>query len=166
VIAIFRRVLSIGLGWAIVWGALWAIVGVIIGVVDPDSIDPGESAMAVAVLGPMGLLSGIAFGILLSIGDRGRSNLHLSLTRVVGWGILPSAIVQLAYLDHGDLGLAARSGWPCSSVPSVASSRSSGSRWLGRGRTGGQRCRHPSEASLPASHCREPVRAVMLRPAG
>lgn len=108
VISTLRRVSGIGLAWAILWLAFWAIVGVIIGIVDPDSIDPGEGPMVVAaILGPMGLFSGVAFGILLSIGGRGRTAIDLSLIRVAGWGILGSAIVQLAYLDHGDLDLAA-----------------------------------------------------------
>ena len=45
--------------------------------------------------------------VLLSIGGRGRADTELSLTRVIGWGALGSAIVQLAYLGHGDQGLAA-----------------------------------------------------------
>lgn len=67
-----RRVLGIGLAWAILW-----------------------------------LFSGVAFGTLLSIGDRGRTIAGLSLIRVAGWGTLGCAIVQLAYLNHGDVGLAA-----------------------------------------------------------
>jgi hypothetical protein len=103
-----RRVLGIGLAWAILWTTLWAIVVVIIGIVDPDSIDPGEGPMvAVAILGPMGLLSGVAFGALSSIVAHGRTSADLSLMRAAALGILGSAIVQLAYLGHGDQGLAA-----------------------------------------------------------
>ena len=103
-----RRVLGIGLAWAVLWAALWTIVFVIIGIVDPDSIDPGEGPMIVAaILGPMGLLSGVAFATLSSIVPRGRSSMDLPLMRAVALGILGSAIVQLAYLGHGDMGLAA-----------------------------------------------------------
>lgn len=102
-----RRVLGIGLAWAILWGAFWTIVMVIIGIVDPDSIDPGDSSAAAAALGSMGLFSGVLFGMLLSIGSRGRADIEPSLARVIAWGVLGSAIVQLAYLGHGDQGLAA-----------------------------------------------------------
>jgi hypothetical protein len=103
-----RRVLGIGLAWATLWLALWTIVVVMIGVLDPDSIDPGEGPMVMlSILGPMGLFSGVAFGILLSIADRGRSAVDRSMIRVAAYGILASAIVQLPYLGHGDSGLAA-----------------------------------------------------------
>jgi hypothetical protein len=68
-----RRVLGIGLAWATLWLALWRIVVVIIGVLDPDSIDPDDGPMVMlSVLRPMGLFTGVAFGILLSMANRGR----------------------------------------------------------------------------------------------
>ena len=106
-ISALRRVLSVGLEWAVLWAALWAIIGVIIGIVDPDSIAPGEGLAAAVVLGSMGFFSGVAFSMLLSVGGRGSAGIEPSLTRATGCGILGSAIVQLAYLGHGDLGLAA-----------------------------------------------------------
>ena len=103
-----RWVLGIGLAWATLWLALWAIVVVIIGVLDPDSIDAGEGPMVMlSILGPMGLFSGVAFGILLSIADRGRSAIDRSTIRVAAYGILANAIVQMPYLGHGDQSLAA-----------------------------------------------------------
>ena len=102
-----RRVLGIGLAWALVWLAFWTIVGVMIGIVDPDSIDPGEPMGMVAVFGPMGLFTGVVFGLLVSIGRGGRTTRDLSLLRAAGWGILSTALVQVAYLGHGDQGLAA-----------------------------------------------------------
>ena len=102
-----RRVVGIGAGWAIVWLLFWTVVGLTIAAVDPDSIDPGEPVMMVVILGPMGLLSGIVFAVLLSIRDRGRTEAGFSVMRSVGSGILGCAIVQVAYLGHGDQGLAA-----------------------------------------------------------
>lgn len=102
-----RQVLGIGLAWTILWGAFWLIVMTIIGVVNPGTIDPGEGPMVVAVLGPMGFFSGVAFGVFLSLDRRGRSDIEPSLIRVAVWGVLGSGIVQLAYLGHGDQGLAA-----------------------------------------------------------
>ena len=101
-----RRILGVACAWGILWLAFWTILGMIIGAVDPDSIDPGEPAGMLAVLGPMGFLSGVAFGSLLAIGARGTA-VKPSLTRAGGLGILGTAIVQLAYLGHGDQGLLA-----------------------------------------------------------
>jgi hypothetical protein len=103
-----RRVLGIGVGWGIVWLACWAIVITVIGIFDPDSIDPGEGPMVMlTILGPMGFLSGVAVGTLLTIGARGRTAVHPSVVRS-GWqGFLGTAIVQMAYLGHGDAGLLA-----------------------------------------------------------
>jgi len=103
----FQRVLVVGLTWGILWFAIAFSIGMIIGVVDPDSVDPGETLSAVRVLGPMGFLSGLAFGLLASLGERGARALRPSLSRAVVWGTLGSGIVQLGYLGHGDLGLAA-----------------------------------------------------------
>ena len=106
--SLFVALVGIGLTWGIVWLAFWTIVFGIIAVVDPDSIDPGEGPMLmVAILGPMGLLTGVAIGILLSIGSRGRSILDVPLSRVAGLGVVGTAIVQLAYLGHGDASLLA-----------------------------------------------------------
>lgn len=106
----FRSVLGIGLAWAVLWTAFWTIVGGIIGIVDPDSIDPGEGWMFLVVFGPMGLLTGAVLGVLLSVRDRDRTPVEWSLPRVVGWGILATAVVQALYLGHGDQGLAANAG--------------------------------------------------------
>jgi hypothetical protein len=102
-----RRVLGIGAAWASLWLAFWALVGAIVGIADPDSIDPGEPMAMLAVFGSMGFLSGLAFGGLLAIRARGSAPMHPSLRRAGGLGILGTAIVQLAYLGHGDQGLLA-----------------------------------------------------------
>jgi hypothetical protein len=102
-----KRVLGIALTWAIVWLAFWTILAGIIAVVDPDSIDPGEGAMFFVLFGPMGLFSGIAFGILLSMAGRGRAAGGLSPINVAALGMLGCALVQLGCLGHGDQGLAA-----------------------------------------------------------
>jgi len=91
-----RGVLGIGLTWGIVWAAVTISVGMIIGVVDPDSIDPGEEPI---VLGPMvglvGFISGLVFSGLLSIAERRKTIIELSLSRVAMWGILVSAALPL-----------------------------------------------------------------------
>ena len=96
-----RRVLSIGAVWGILWLAFWLVVGAVIGIVDPDSIDPGEPAGMLAIFAPMGFLSGIAFaGLLLAVARAGTS-----LFRAAALGTIGTALVQLAYLGHGDQGL-------------------------------------------------------------
>ena len=102
-----RRVLGIGVTWAFLWLVLWAMVGVIIGIADPDSIDPGDASGLMIVFGSMGLLTGISFGSILSFGGRDRAIVDLPLIRAVASGILACAIVQVAYLGHGDQGLIA-----------------------------------------------------------
>lgn len=104
-----RRVLGIGVAWGILWLAFWAVVMAVIGILDPDSIDPGEGTMFLTIFGPMGFFSGVAFAILLLLSERRRAAAAPSWVRVAGWGILATAIVQTAYLGHGDQGLTANS---------------------------------------------------------
>ena len=63
--------------------------------------------MFFVIFGPMGLFSGVAFGILLSLARRARTAGDRSPIYVAAWGMLGCAIVQLGYLGHGDQGLAA-----------------------------------------------------------
>ena len=102
-----RRVLRFGLTWLLLWAAFWTVVVTIIGIVHPDSIDPGEGPLVIAAtLGPLGLLSGMAFGVLRSIWPRGGTP-GRPLVHVASSGILATALVQLPYLGHWDVGLAA-----------------------------------------------------------
>lgn len=80
------RIIRIGLIWGQIWYAVWVAVGTVIALVDPDSIDPGESPLVVGgIFGLMGLLSGLTFGLLLALGDRGRTISDLSLSRATMW---------------------------------------------------------------------------------
>lgn len=91
-----RDVIGIGLTWGMVWTAIGAVLSIVVGVVDPDSIDAGEGPIRVgAILGGVGLISGVLFGILLSLAESGRAILNISLIRVAMWGILDSAAVPL-----------------------------------------------------------------------
>ena len=105
-----RRALGVGLAWAILWLACWAIIFATIAMVDPDIIDPGEGPIAVAVFGSMGFFTGLVFGMLMSIGRRARFPSGLPFAQVAGRGVLATAVVQLAYLGHGDQGLVANLG--------------------------------------------------------
>jgi hypothetical protein len=102
-----RRVLRFGLTWFMLWAVFWTLVLTFIGIVHPDSIDPGEGTLVIAAtLVPMGLLSGMAFGVLRLTWFPG-GTLGRPLVHVVSSGILATALVQLPYLGHGNVGLAA-----------------------------------------------------------
>ena len=106
VLAASGRVLGIGVAWTTLWLGFWMIFFGIVGLLDPDSIDPGESAPGMAaIFGPMGLLTGLVFGVMLV--RSGKSTGDAPWTPVAGWGLLATAIVQVLYLGHGDAGLAA-----------------------------------------------------------
>jgi len=87
-----RGVLGVALTWGFLWWAIGLTVGLVIGVVDPDSIDPGEEPIVVGwIIGFVGFLSGLAFGLLLSLAEHRKTVLDLSLPRVALWGILGAA---------------------------------------------------------------------------
>jgi len=102
-----RRVLQIGVAWAVTWSIAAILLMVVVGFVDPDSIDPGEGPLrAVMIFGPMGAISGIAFALLWSRAGRSDSIVH-AILRAAAVGFASSFIGQLAFLGHGDQGLVA-----------------------------------------------------------
>ena len=119
-----RGLLGIGITWAIVW-ALFAIVnGFAIGLVQPDSIDPGEGPLLVGrIIGLIGFLSGLSFGLLLALGERRKTLLNLSLNRVALWGMLGAAApLLLTGLPDGMMVIMCPLGAACASA-SVAIAR-------------------------------------------
>ena len=103
-----RRMLQIGIAWAVAWAIAAILLIVVIGVVDPDSIDPGEGPLgAVMIFGPMGALSGIAFAVLWSIRGRRDDSIGHPIVRAAVVGFVSSFIGQLAFLGHGDQGFVA-----------------------------------------------------------
>jgi hypothetical protein len=101
-----RRVLRFGLTWVMLWAAFWTIVVTTIAIVHPNSLEPGGGPLVMAfTLGPLGLLSGMAFGILRSLWSRGTQG--WPLVHIAASGILAAAVVQMPYLGHGNIGLAA-----------------------------------------------------------
>jgi len=90
-----------GVTWGVAWGAIFALISVIIGFVNPGSIDPGEGPIRTAGIGAIfGLVSGAAFGVLLSISERRKGILELSMTRAIVWGILGTALFPLLTPVH------------------------------------------------------------------
>ena len=101
-----RRVLRFGLTWLTLWAAFWTIVVTMIAIVYPDSLDPGGGALVMAsTLGPLGLLSGMTFGILRSLWSRGTQG--RPLVHIAASGILAAFLVQVPYLGYGNIGLTA-----------------------------------------------------------
>ena len=91
-----RGALGIGVTWGAVWAAIFAALAVIIGLVDPDSIDPGEGPIRVAGIGAVfGFVSGVGFGVLLSLAEGRKAIRDLSLGRAALWGMLGTAAFPL-----------------------------------------------------------------------
>jgi hypothetical protein len=88
--------MGIGLTWGISWAVIGAAVGFVMRITVPGSVDQGENELiAGAMIGFVGLVSGIGFGILLSFLENRKAILDLSLARVAMWGILGSAALPL-----------------------------------------------------------------------
>lgn len=66
-----KRIVRIALTWSFLWLLFAALMVIALGIIDPDSIDEGEIQGAIFILGPMGILTGLAFAFLLSIAGRG-----------------------------------------------------------------------------------------------
>ena len=96
------RILKDAALWGLLWLSFWGAVMLGIGALDPDSIDPGEPFAFLRVFGSMGVLTGLAFAGLVSV-----TSAPGSFSRAAGLGTLATALVQIMYLGHGDLGLLA-----------------------------------------------------------
>lgn len=91
-----RGVLSIALIWGALWAAIFAALAIVIGIVSPHVIDEGEGPVRVGtILGGVGIVAGIAFGILLSIAESERPIRDIGLGRAAMWGVLASAVFPL-----------------------------------------------------------------------
>lgn len=91
-----RGVLGIALTWAALFAAFFALLIAAISIVDPDSIDPGEGALVISAFAAIiGLVSGLAFGVLLMLAEGGRAIREIPLARAAIWGLLASALFPL-----------------------------------------------------------------------
>lgn len=80
------------LGVGVTWGTLWAGIGAVMGIVIGESV-----AVWALGMGLYGLVSGVGFGALLSLGEGRKTILDLRLGRVAVWGVLGSALVPLLF---------------------------------------------------------------------
>lgn len=91
-----RGAMGIGLTWGALWAAIFAAISIIVWVIKPEDIDAGEGPIRVgAIGGGIGLMSGVAFSILLSFAESGRAIRDIALSRAAIWGILASAVFPL-----------------------------------------------------------------------
>jgi len=91
-----RGVIGVGLTWGVMWAALTVALGLVMRFTIPGSIDPGEGELLIgAMVGFVGLVSGVCFGLLLSFAEKRKTIVDLSLVRVAIWGILGSAALPL-----------------------------------------------------------------------
>jgi hypothetical protein len=91
-----RGVLGIGLAWGLIWAAIFATLSAVVGAVRPQVIDAGEGPLDVWPVGAMvGLVSGIAFGILLGLAENHRAIPAIPPGRAALWGIVGSAVFPL-----------------------------------------------------------------------
>ena len=89
------------------WGALWLLMWVIafgaIAWLDSGRGDfEKDIGMFLFIFGPMGLLTGLVFAFLVERFGRAP---RPTLMHAAGLGVLATALVQILYLGHGDMGL-------------------------------------------------------------
>ena len=91
-----RGMLGVGLTWGTIWAALGVLLGLVVGAIRPQDVDPGETPSRIAlILGIAGFISGASFGLMLTLVERGRTLLDVSLARVAVWGAAGAAVVPL-----------------------------------------------------------------------
>jgi len=93
-----RGLLGVGITWGTLWAGVGAMIGLVIGIVTPEGWTYANPVLEWALgMGAYGLVSGLGFGTLLSLGEGRKRLLELSLPRVAFWGVLGSAAVPLLF---------------------------------------------------------------------
>jgi hypothetical protein len=93
-----RGLLGVGITWGTLWAGIGAGIGFVLGVISPEIWGWSNPILEWAVgMGAYGLVSGMGFGALLSLGEGRRTILDLSLPRVAFWGVLGSAVVPVLF---------------------------------------------------------------------
>lgn len=91
-----RGALVMGAIWSAVWAAIFGALFLVIGLLDPDSIDPGEGPLRAVWIGAVfGLVSGTAFGVVLSLAEGRKGIRGLSIWRAALWGAVGTAAFPL-----------------------------------------------------------------------
>jgi len=101
-----RGLAGVGITWGALWGVIGAGIGLVLGLVSPGAWDWTNPILGWAFgMGLYGAVSGVGFATLLSLGERRKTILDLSLRRVAIWGVLGSAAVPLLLNAMGLFGL-------------------------------------------------------------
>lgn len=101
-----RGLAGVGITWGALWGVIGAGIGLVLGLVSPGAWDWANPILDLAFgMGLYGAVSGVGFATLLSLGERRKTILDLSLGRVAIWGVLGSAAVPLLLSALGLFGL-------------------------------------------------------------
>jgi hypothetical protein len=125
-----RGVVGVGVTWGAIWAALGALLGVVLGAIRPQDVDLGETPVRIAViLGIAGSISGTAFALMVSLLERGRTLLDVSLARVAVWGAAGAAVVPLLTSVHDSQIL-----WTCPLGAALATTSFAIARGVERGR--------------------------------
>ena len=93
-----RGLAGVGVTWGALWAGIGAGIGLIVGMVNPDTWLWTNPILEWAFgMGLYGFVSGVGFGILLSLKEGRKRLFDLSLGRVALWGVLGSAAVPLLF---------------------------------------------------------------------
>lgn len=92
-----RGMLGVGITWGTLWGLIGGVVGLTIALLRPVP-GLGEEILVWALgMGAYGVVSGMGFAALLSLGEGRKRLQELSLPKVALWGVLGSAAVPLLF---------------------------------------------------------------------
>ena len=91
-----RGAVGLAVTWGALWAAIFAAIVTVVGFIDPDSIDPGEVPVRVAMIGAVyGLVSGAVVALLFAVAERRKTIRDLSLGRAALWGAIGTAVFPL-----------------------------------------------------------------------
>lgn len=93
-----RGLMGVGITWGTLWAGIGAGIGTVVGIFWPELWAFGNPILDWTVgMGLYGVVSGVGFGGLLSLGEGRKTLRELSLGRVAVWGVLGSALVPLGF---------------------------------------------------------------------
>ena len=93
-----RGLLGVGVTWGAAWATIGAGIGAVIAVLSPEAWSWTHPVVEWALgMGAYGVVSGMGFGVLLSLREGRKTLRDLSLKRSAAWGVLGAAAVPLLF---------------------------------------------------------------------